>query len=1296
MQNKMIRLFVSSTFRDFEKERNTLMRQVYPKLEALCKKNGFSFQVIDLRWGVSKEDVAENRSVWICFDEIRRCRELSPQLNFLVMVGNRYGWRPLPTEIDADEWEQLTKDMACDSYMEDLLRDYYRKDLNRLDQKYILLPRGNLNQPEHDEFLRMYLETQAKEKLSGEAVRKYSASATEQEIVRGYFQSDEFRIHTFVMVKETDEEEKENTELEQDELQASARKLKDELIRTIERDGNTNQLYIHRQAGESYLKRAEDFLTDVIRKQIEEYITKTDFENERDTLNNLYQSISGSYVFLPWHERAIADCESRPGSCILLAGASGCGKSYFLKNMAMTKEICGEKVAAVFNDVQPLGCSLASSLEFLVESLCEQGVLERDESTMSHENPVVWFEYQLQRIQTDIPITIIIDSIDNISDYKQAEKGLFQMEIPECVTIIASAKSTDDLLQSDIYPEKPEVIQIEALSREAGISLLTSLLKARSRVLQPDQIEQVKSCLSESGSALQVELMAQICEKLHSWDAFPYQYVCTLDELVRIILFHEGRDDYHTFRTHALGYIALSSVGLAEAELIDLLSQDQEVVDEIQRQTEWNFEIINPGQDVENRPEASSSYRGKIPVALWAMLYADIRNLLTMIVDHGIYLLQIRHSLLKNSILQAITGKECEKLLNVMNSYFGEQMESWILKDEGRITANRRKVCELFPIYEKLMRFGDIRKELDNLLCADAFVRCGMREKIRTYLNQYAVDGTALEILNLLRKKDMLFRLWPDSFLQAALSEFRLKKNVDEDIQEKKKILKKINQTHLMIRKGIGFSGEGMFFPQLDDTCRYALNDNGIVAVYSHGTLRIIDMNQRIFTQTACATVRENCFLYWNGSFLVVRCAHKRLYYLFEDWQLVEYRRENCPDWGNLLTENKIPKAGGRIEAEAFGTTVHQGYMKYFTDEKMVGTHLFYDFQRELYVRTHGSLAAIVIDGKRLEIVDLYQEKVIQRYEFSAVTQTVWASHGKEILVVIRENTLARMKIDKDTFIDDMPRPNKNYQQHLLGSIIDSIEDFGEDIVSFSSMERNAVSRISSFSQDLPIYAALSVKYGWFACYYNRDNIGQLQMYHLSDHKPCWKMAQETDVIRTEDVLELPMYPACDRNGLIFIAGKKARLLDLEQKKWIPAPMSALRKKEREPEIHQRIREEYINFMVKELHLRTPLESVESKAKVRIKGFLSRFRPEKRGLNLKEYRMYRPYLNLCNSEVLKEEKAFWLVDSYHGILLAYDFDGNCICKDMIGDRILAADVWNGRLYLLPERTEQIIEVWLAE
>jgi hypothetical protein len=103
----IIRVFVSSTFSDLKHERNALHAQVWPKLERYCQQRGFTFQAIDLRWGVPAEAGLDHRTMRICFEELRRSQDTSPEPNFLILLGNRYGWRPLPEIISVEEFGKL-------------------------------------------------------------------------------------------------------------------------------------------------------------------------------------------------------------------------------------------------------------------------------------------------------------------------------------------------------------------------------------------------------------------------------------------------------------------------------------------------------------------------------------------------------------------------------------------------------------------------------------------------------------------------------------------------------------------------------------------------------------------------------------------------------------------------------------------------------------------------------------------------------------------------------------------------------------------------------------------------------------------------------------------------------------------------------------------------------------------------------------------------------------------------------------------------------------------------------------
>jgi NACHT domain- and WD repeat-containing protein len=98
---RTFRVFVSSTFEDLKLERDALQRDGWPKLRTLCEQHGARFQAIDLRWGVRDEAALNQKTMEICLREIERCQHTGIKPNFIVLLGQRYGWCPLPSWIEA-------------------------------------------------------------------------------------------------------------------------------------------------------------------------------------------------------------------------------------------------------------------------------------------------------------------------------------------------------------------------------------------------------------------------------------------------------------------------------------------------------------------------------------------------------------------------------------------------------------------------------------------------------------------------------------------------------------------------------------------------------------------------------------------------------------------------------------------------------------------------------------------------------------------------------------------------------------------------------------------------------------------------------------------------------------------------------------------------------------------------------------------------------------------------------------------------------------------------------------------
>ncbi len=82
----VIRVFLSSTFADMDKERSYFNEVLVPKLSRMCSERGVSFFSVDLRWGITEEEQVDGKVLPICLSEIDKCRPY-----FIGILGNRYG-----------------------------------------------------------------------------------------------------------------------------------------------------------------------------------------------------------------------------------------------------------------------------------------------------------------------------------------------------------------------------------------------------------------------------------------------------------------------------------------------------------------------------------------------------------------------------------------------------------------------------------------------------------------------------------------------------------------------------------------------------------------------------------------------------------------------------------------------------------------------------------------------------------------------------------------------------------------------------------------------------------------------------------------------------------------------------------------------------------------------------------------------------------------------------------------------------------------------------------------------------
>src|SRR5436853_7700630 len=105
-QSNELRVFISSTFRDLQEEREHLVKKIFPEIRALCRERGVTFTEVDLRWCITEEEGEREGIIRICLDEIDRCRPY-----FIGILGERYGWTPSRQDAApiADDFPELAE-----------------------------------------------------------------------------------------------------------------------------------------------------------------------------------------------------------------------------------------------------------------------------------------------------------------------------------------------------------------------------------------------------------------------------------------------------------------------------------------------------------------------------------------------------------------------------------------------------------------------------------------------------------------------------------------------------------------------------------------------------------------------------------------------------------------------------------------------------------------------------------------------------------------------------------------------------------------------------------------------------------------------------------------------------------------------------------------------------------------------------------------------------------------------------------------------------------------------------------
>lgn len=210
--SNIVRIFTCSAFTDMLPERNYLMKNTYPQLRDICSELGLEFEVVDLTWSASEETCADNEITELSWKEISNCQRLSHGPNFITLLGDKHGWRYLPSTITEEEFEILVKILKDEGKDVTFLQTWFEKDNNIIPPTYVLQRTSvssfnymdNQTTSKQSDIRKIWLDkfeeisqtlrdgvqnAVEKKVLPAQTCDKYLMSVTEHEVQKGLFDS---------------------------------------------------------------------------------------------------------------------------------------------------------------------------------------------------------------------------------------------------------------------------------------------------------------------------------------------------------------------------------------------------------------------------------------------------------------------------------------------------------------------------------------------------------------------------------------------------------------------------------------------------------------------------------------------------------------------------------------------------------------------------------------------------------------------------------------------------------------------------------------------------------------------------------------------------------------------------------------------------------------------------------------------------------------------------------------------------------------------------------------------------
>ena len=610
---RTFRVYVTSTFEDLKDERDALHREVFPRLRAFCESRNTRFHPIDMRWGVRDDAARTQQTTEICLREIASVQQAGRGGFFVAIIGDRYGWRPLPFRIPAREFETVLS-FIPDEAQRAVVNEWYDCDKNAVPPEFVLRPRTG-EFLDHNSWLsiegrllRILGQAARAAGLREEAQMKYAASWFHQELVRGLGKSEEDAKRVFAFIRTSP------AESQDPDLHNIKRLLRQRLGANVTEfiAGDLDQ----------FCREVTSRLERAIEAEIVALAPATALDDEilyHDLVaNEGSRTFVGREATLHAISSYLRSGEERP---MVLLGNSGAGKS---ATMAIASEQARASMPSAAVIRRFIGASPDSFSElFLLRSLSQQvcrSYKEGGDLPVDISDPIKLFSETVALASPERPLVLFCDGIDRVQGFNAHEPVWLGPRLSPNTKIVLSMTALPPALNTAC------VAVLGPMPMPDAAVVLDRWLMDAGRMLSPIQREKLLEKFAACGEPLYLKLAFEEACHWHSADQLGS---CMLGDglpgLMNTFLKRLALDHGEVLVSRSLGYLAASDYGLTENELLDILSGDSYVWDEFLMHAHFQ-----PPQR-------------RLPIVVWSRLYCDLEPYLTDRSAPGRQVITFRH-----------------------------------------------------------------------------------------------------------------------------------------------------------------------------------------------------------------------------------------------------------------------------------------------------------------------------------------------------------------------------------------------------------------------------------------------------------------------------------------------------------------------------------------------------------------------------------------------------------------------------------------------------------------------------